>query len=64
MVVLRYLKLYIQPVPSVQIVGTAQTDISRKSSDDRGGWGAVGIIFSRSMTSCRTPQSERLALVQ
>ena len=42
MVVLRYLKSYIQPVPSVQIVGTTQTDISRKSSDDGGGWGVGG----------------------
>ena len=41
MVVLRYPKIIHQPVPSVQIVGTAQTDMSRKSSDD-GGWGGGG----------------------
>lgn len=72
MVVLRYLKSYIQPVPSVQIVGTVQRDISRKSSDIKGRWGevggggglAVGIIFSPSMTSRRSPQPERLELVQ
>ena len=71
MVVLRYLKSYIQPVPSVQIVGTVQRDISRKSSDSKGRWGeggegglAVGIIFSPSMTSRRSPQPERLELVQ
>lgn len=71
MVVLRYLKSYIQPVASVQIVGTVQRDISRKSSDSKGRWGeggegglAVGIIFSPSMTSRRSPQPERLELVQ
>ena len=44
MVVLRYLKSYIHPVPDIQVVGTAQRDISRKSSGDGGerGGGEVG----------------------
>ena len=67
------------PVPGVQIVGTAQRDVSRRKKKER--WGEKGgenkgtpfpplslslssfLFFPRSLTSRRAPLSERLEQV-